>query len=202
MKIFTIFILALAATLFAANNSQAKYLDDETDLIYYGSRYYSPTQGKWIGRDSAGEQKGGNNLFVFCNNSPFNFFDNDGRIATAAYWWNVMYTMEKGIAQAEAMGEADTVERLQGRWSQACNQFGKACVNEEAVGGIAEGFDEGVGLLGVAVGPLNIAMAGQLVIGYVVDKTSQALGPMIKQMTDANNAIIDYWSDPDIKWNE
>jgi RHS repeat-associated protein len=134
-----------------------KVTDRETGLVYYGYRYYDPSTGRWIGRDSAGEQNGGNNLFVFCNNSPFNFVDNDGRIATAAYWWNVMYTMEKGIIQAAAKGEDDTVERLEGLWSQACNQFGKACVSEEAVGGIAEGFDEGTALLGgVAIGPLAV----------------------------------------------
>ena len=134
-----------------------KFCDDESGLVNYGYRYYSPTIGRWLGRDSAGEQKGGDNLFVFCNNSSINFVDNDGRIATAAYWWNVIYTMEKGIAQAEAMGEEDTVERLQGLWSKACIQFAKACANEEAVGGIAEGFDEGTALLGgVAIGPLAV----------------------------------------------
>jgi RHS repeat-associated protein len=83
MKMFTTFILALAATLFAANNSQAKYLDDETDLIYYGSRYYSPTLGRWLGRDTAGE-KSAVNLLLFCHNSPVGRFDTDGCDDTVA----------------------------------------------------------------------------------------------------------------------
>ncbi len=28
-----------------------KYQDDETDLLYYGYRYYVPTTGKWLSRD-------------------------------------------------------------------------------------------------------------------------------------------------------
>jgi RHS repeat-associated protein len=28
-----------------------KYQDDETDLFYYGYRYYSASTGRWISRD-------------------------------------------------------------------------------------------------------------------------------------------------------
>ena len=45
-----------------------KYCDADTDLYYYGYRYYSPSLGRWISRDPIGE-KGGNNLFAFCYNS-------------------------------------------------------------------------------------------------------------------------------------
>jgi RHS repeat-associated protein len=33
-----------------------KYQDDETDLLYYGFRYYSASVGRWISRDPIGEQ--------------------------------------------------------------------------------------------------------------------------------------------------
>ena len=46
-----------------------KYYDAETDLYYYGYRYYSPSLGRWISRDPIGEN-GGNNLFSMCNNRP------------------------------------------------------------------------------------------------------------------------------------
>ena len=29
----------------------SKYQDDETDLVYYGYRYYNPSAGDWVGRD-------------------------------------------------------------------------------------------------------------------------------------------------------
>ena len=44
-----------------------KYLDNETELSYYGYRYYSPILGRWINRDPIGE-KGGINLYVFLAN--------------------------------------------------------------------------------------------------------------------------------------
>ncbi len=45
-----------------------KYYDAETDLYYYGYRYYSPSLGRWISRDPIGEE-GGLNLLSFCKNN-------------------------------------------------------------------------------------------------------------------------------------
>jgi RHS repeat-associated protein len=39
-----------------------KYHDDESDLVYYGYRYYQASTGKWLSRDPIGEQ-GGRNLY-------------------------------------------------------------------------------------------------------------------------------------------
>jgi RHS repeat-associated protein len=44
-----------------------KFQDDETDLIYYGYRYYSARVGKWLNTDPVGE-KGGCNLYSFVLN--------------------------------------------------------------------------------------------------------------------------------------
>ena len=54
-----------------------KYWDDETDLVYYGYRYYSPSLGRWINRDPS-EEDGGNNLYTFIENCGPNDFDLDG----------------------------------------------------------------------------------------------------------------------------
>ncbi|KAF0179376.1 MAG: YD repeat-containing protein [Limisphaerales bacterium] len=51
-----------------------KYTDDETGLLYYGYRYYSPTQAKWLNRDPL-QEEGGINLYAFCLNNPVNSFD-------------------------------------------------------------------------------------------------------------------------------
>jgi RHS repeat-associated protein len=51
-----------------------KYTDNETGLVYYGKRYYSPSTGRFLGRDPSGEQ-GGLNLFAFVNNNPVNVWD-------------------------------------------------------------------------------------------------------------------------------
>jgi RHS repeat-associated protein len=55
-----------------------KYQDDETDFLYYGYRYYNPAQGRWIGRDPAGEDQGGANLYGFVGNDALNNADQVG----------------------------------------------------------------------------------------------------------------------------
>jgi len=51
-----------------------KFTDDETGLVYYGRRYYSPSQGRFLGRDPI-EEKGGLNLYGFVSNDPIDHWD-------------------------------------------------------------------------------------------------------------------------------
>jgi RHS repeat-associated protein len=51
-----------------------KYLDGETDLYYYGLRFYSPKLGRWISRDLA-QETGSENLYVLVNNDPLGSSD-------------------------------------------------------------------------------------------------------------------------------
>ncbi len=52
-----------------------KYYDTETDLYYYGYRYYSPDLGRWINRDPKEEQGTVGNLYLFIYNEPINDVD-------------------------------------------------------------------------------------------------------------------------------
>ncbi len=52
----------------------SKYQDDESDLVYYGYRYYSPSTGRWISRDPIAES-GGFNLYSMVCNATVNGFD-------------------------------------------------------------------------------------------------------------------------------
>ena len=51
-----------------------KVHDDESDLLYYGYRYYLPGQGRWISRDPIGSD-GGDNEFAFVENNPISQTD-------------------------------------------------------------------------------------------------------------------------------
>ena len=51
-----------------------KYTDDDTGLLYYGYRFYSPTLGRWLTRDPM-EEDGGANLYGFVLNSPIDVMD-------------------------------------------------------------------------------------------------------------------------------
>ncbi len=51
-----------------------KYCDAETDLYYYGYRFYNPELGRFLNRDPIAE-KGGLNLYGFVGNDPENYID-------------------------------------------------------------------------------------------------------------------------------
>src|SRR5690625_2371994 len=51
-----------------------KYTDFETDLLYYGYRYYSPSMGRWLNRDPI-EEQGGLHLYGFVGSAPVNEWD-------------------------------------------------------------------------------------------------------------------------------
>lgn len=51
-----------------------KYANDQTDLLYYGYRYYNPSAGRWLSRDPIGED-GGKHLYAVWRNDFVNKFD-------------------------------------------------------------------------------------------------------------------------------
>lgn len=51
-----------------------KYQDNETDLIYYGRRFYSVSLGSWLNRDPI-QEDGGFNLHAMTNNDALNQWD-------------------------------------------------------------------------------------------------------------------------------
>lgn len=55
----------------------SKRTDEETGLVYYGRRYYSPQFGRWLTPDPAGFTDG-MNLYAFVKNNPINCIDQYG----------------------------------------------------------------------------------------------------------------------------
>ncbi|MBI4622200.1 MAG: RHS repeat-associated core domain-containing protein, partial [Verrucomicrobia bacterium] len=51
-----------------------KFQGEETGLVYYGARFYSPGLGRFLNRDPIAEQ-GGLNLYGFCGNDGINRWD-------------------------------------------------------------------------------------------------------------------------------
>ena len=50
------------------------YTDAETGLVYFGYRYYSPQQGRWLSREPLGEFES-QNLYAYAGNDPVNSYD-------------------------------------------------------------------------------------------------------------------------------
>jgi RHS repeat-associated protein len=59
-----------------------KYQDDETDLLYYGYRYYNASTGRWLSRDPLDED-GSENLYGFAGNDSVDQSDYLGLYTTA-----------------------------------------------------------------------------------------------------------------------
>jgi RHS repeat-associated protein len=57
----------------------SKYQDDESELSYYGWRFYNPGTGRWLNRDPIEEKRGGPNLCAFVVNNPLTYIDTHGR---------------------------------------------------------------------------------------------------------------------------
>ena len=59
-----------------------KYADDESDMLYYGYRYYKPSTGTWPNRDPD-EESAGMSLYCFVQNEPVSSIDELGMIQFA-----------------------------------------------------------------------------------------------------------------------
>jgi RHS repeat-associated protein len=79
-----------------------KFYDQETGLLYYGARYYSPQLGRWIGRDPTSDQVF-LNLLLACHNDFINRIDTDGRRDQLLIWTGI-FNILGGLAEAFASG--------------------------------------------------------------------------------------------------
>ncbi|MEK9136380.1 MAG: RHS repeat-associated core domain-containing protein, partial [Bacteroidota bacterium] len=72
-----------------------KYFDAESDLGYWGRRYYHPDIGRWASRDPM-EEEGGDNLYLYTGNDPSNRRDPDGRCTEGETMWLDTNVRHKG----------------------------------------------------------------------------------------------------------
>jgi RHS repeat-associated protein len=75
-----------------------KYQDEESDLIYYGYRYYNPCTGRWLTRDPISE-KGGLNIYHFARNNPIGYVDFLGLESLCYFDNNGIWTCKSPICK-------------------------------------------------------------------------------------------------------
>lgn len=89
--------------------------------------YYSPGAGRWLNRDPI-QEKGGNNVYVFCNNSPPSNFDVLGLNVCGVNWLRLT---PKGWKYASGYGslffEFDIEAKLREDWGLNCKHFDPKC---------------------------------------------------------------------------
>ncbi len=93
-----------------------KYEDDETDLLYYGYRYYNPSTGRWISRDPISER-------------GFNLLTGDGSTGALDGSGQYAFVSNDGVDKADPLGlvtfigcSAEQTNALQAAIDDYCKQ--------------------------------------------------------------------------------
>lgn len=71
-----------------------KRVEEETHLVYFGKRYYSPKTGRWITLDPLGYVDG-INRYCFVHNNPLNNCDRFGLFSVSNTWNKVVSILDK-----------------------------------------------------------------------------------------------------------
>ena len=101
----------------------AKELDNETGLYYYGARYLDPTGAMWLSVDPLFEKYAGMSPYNYCQNNPIKFIDPDGRdgevegsgtkkdpyVVTAEYFYVRGTEKENGLSDDAIAGLKEAV---------------------------------------------------------------------------------------------
>ncbi|OLA46703.1 MAG: hypothetical protein BHW39_03035 [Firmicutes bacterium CAG:552_39_19] len=151
------------------------YYEDETQLFYCNSRYYSPELCRWISPDNVGyldtESINGLNLYCYCHNNPIMYVDPSGHAFIAALLISI------GIATL--IGGATA--------GYSAFQFGER--GWDLVANIVEGaiFGAAVGATIALGGAAGLAATGASVAGFGLS-TVAALGISIGATTVAGMA--------------
>jgi len=111
-----------------------KYTDSETDLVYYGHRYYSPELGRWISRDPI-EEAGGLNLYGMVGNDPVNSVDLLGLVDYESSDV-AMFAAADGAGRSAIMAEYHKYRAAKeaGKPYQPVEHGGRVCEEEDTCG--------------------------------------------------------------------
>ena len=111
-----------------------KYYDRELDLVYFGHRYYSPQLRKWISPDPACQSA---DLYQYCFNNPFSYFDPDGRSAEKAqeHFDNAWEALLEAVIHSMAVAATVEVPPLAAAevynatkcWIEAAREYNRGC---------------------------------------------------------------------------
>lgn len=111
-----------------------KYYDDDTELTYYGYRYYSPEIGRWLSKDPIGEI-GGIHIYSFVINDPINQIDILGK--TSEDFWRKIKGEQ--IPKAVGISEGGLLVIPEGRYSK----LSEAIINLKFKG-FSAGYETGI----------------------------------------------------------
>ena len=110
----------------------AKELDEETGLYYYGARYYDPRTGVWLSVDPLAESRIGWSPYAYCLNNPILRIDPNGLTD---------FTFDKKTGDVKQVGEKnDDPDRILKTNRKGEVKYKKNGEPKVAVGGIEHGI--------------------------------------------------------------
>lgn len=77
----------------------AKELDKETNLYYYGARYYNPSLSIWYGVDPLADKYPSLSPYVYTTNNPINYIDLNGQDFILAIFG--MFRQDRTVSKME-----------------------------------------------------------------------------------------------------
>ena len=177
-----------------------KYWDEESELYYYGYRYYDPATGRWSNRDPIQEQ-GGLNLYAMVQNNPIGYWDYLGMSNCGESWWDnltekaenlVNETVESIKEGFEALERAVDIEKIQELSDKAfANEDTDAFAHERSAYEYGEHVDNAF----IAGAMRTAGEIGQF-IGYGAETIADAAGVELDILPgDYNPFSSDYLAD-------
>lgn len=112
-----------------------KYTDEETNLVYFGYRYYQPLTGRWLGQDPI-EEEGGINLYAYVTNNPVSFTDPLGLWKPDAHAAIIQQTFRNCLTfdqMRQLQDASEYVDRIWGQQEALAYQHGMRGGPDESV---------------------------------------------------------------------
>ncbi len=118
----------------------AKELDSETGLYYYGARYYNPRLSIWYGVDPLAEKHPEISPYVYTANNPVKYIDPDGQDFILAIL--AMFRKDRTVAKMEVRATVYiTGANASAARAKELNALAKGTFTSKKVDGAEVGFN-------------------------------------------------------------